>query len=71
MEPTMVYIVAVLNGITLVSPEAIPQDKCEGLRKYNQSLIWMCVEEDVCGRSPGLTRCKDDPLPRKRYARKR
>jgi hypothetical protein len=67
----LVYIVAVLNGVTLVSPEPVPTDKCETLRKYNQAIVWMCVEkEEDCGTVPGVKRCPDYPVT-KRYARKR
>lgn len=69
----MVYVAVILNGVTLVSPDTVPADKCEALKKYNTSIIFMCIDkEEDCGTVAGLKRCHDYPAPRtKSYARKR
>jgi hypothetical protein len=71
MEPTgLAYVVVIVANITLVSPDAVPVERCEYLKKFDATV--MCIEKEPdCGRAKTLPRCKDDPLPRKRYARKR
>lgn len=72
METTgLSYVLVVLNGVTLVSPDAIQTDKCEALKRYNPTMTCIEKEED-CGTVPGLKRCPDYPMPRKRsYASRR
>jgi hypothetical protein len=62
-------VVVVINGVTLVSPDAVPADKCDALKRYNPTM--MCIEKEPdCGTVRGLKRCPDYPVT-KRYARKR
>jgi hypothetical protein len=65
----LVYIVVVLNGATLVSPDAVPIEKCELLRQYNPTMLCIDKEED-CGTVRGMKRCPDYSVT-KRYARRR
>jgi hypothetical protein len=66
METTgLVYVVVILNGVTLISPEAIPTEKCDALKRYNPTMLCIDKEPD-CGRASGNPDCKGqiiDPPP--------
>lgn len=72
MEPVMVYVVVMLQSVVMVSTEAVPEETCKTLQRYNPGML--CVEREAdCGIASGNEPCKGPvyDAPTKTYARKK